>query len=306
MTNQAPLGPSSSRWRWLVPLLVIGVALYYAIGMAVSQRIDDDLSYAPDPAALKESRTVAMAAGLLFREIDQHGWVANDPFFRATWMLDNMPNFQLGIVAGVETFTEGLSNGHNPGNTSNLGLAQGLLKYSGTVWMFEPSKSWSPTISSEKQYRSAARYLLRFNTQMASAGKSIEETVPLVPLLHHLITGLTLVVEDQERQIHLGRRRLFDVHADEAFYENKGKIYAYTLLLTALGRDHANVLAERGLDKDWQEMVDALGKAARLRPLVIANGTPERGLLPNHLVTQGFYVLEGIALAKDLLETLNK
>jgi len=57
--------------------------------------VDDDLAYMPDIAAAPGgSRAVAMAAGLITREVDRHGWTANDPFFMPSALLDNMPNFQ--------------------------------------------------------------------------------------------------------------------------------------------------------------------------------------------------------------------
>ena len=45
-----------------------------------------------------------MAADLIYRETEQNSWVANNPFFLPGYMLDNMPNFQKGIIYAIGRF----------------------------------------------------------------------------------------------------------------------------------------------------------------------------------------------------------
>ena len=88
------------RWRWWLLIPIVPV-LYYTIGMLVVHTIDDNLEFRPQSVAPGESRAVAAAVALATREVDQHRWVASDPFFLPAWPLDNMPNFQMGIMASV-------------------------------------------------------------------------------------------------------------------------------------------------------------------------------------------------------------
>ena len=82
------------RARWL-PVSVIAVVLvfglYYPVGMLLAHKVDDRLDYEIPASDLppNASRTVAMAAALIDREVNRSGWVANDPFFMPGSMLDN-------------------------------------------------------------------------------------------------------------------------------------------------------------------------------------------------------------------------
>src|SRR5512145_1049731 len=92
-------------WWWLAPLSVLAVVGYVAVGMALAHVIDDDFEFGPGTVDSSQSRAVAIAARLVFREVDQHKWTANDPFYLPSWWLDNMPHFQQGIIAATARFT---------------------------------------------------------------------------------------------------------------------------------------------------------------------------------------------------------
>jgi len=94
------------------------------------------------------SRAVAMAAALIERETDQHRWVANDPFFLPSAALDNMPNFQQGMIAAIGRFafelTDQIGRTHGSSQTDkDLQRASGQLQYPGDIWVFD----WSTSIA---------------------------------------------------------------------------------------------------------------------------------------------------------------
>ncbi|MFX8543064.1 DUF2333 family protein, partial [Acinetobacter baumannii] len=73
---------------------------------------------------------------------------------------DNMPHFQLGIIAALGRFSFELTDqlGRTRGSSqtdSDLQEASGLLQYSGTKWVFDFSTSMMPTAAAEQQYRKA-------------------------------------------------------------------------------------------------------------------------------------------------------
>ena len=102
-------------WLWPVALAVL-LLVYYLAGMAWLHQIDDD----PDFAHREQRRRRAAAersrltADLIDREINTHRWVANDPFFMPGSLLDNMPNFQQGIIAALSRFAIELDRPDRP------------------------------------------------------------------------------------------------------------------------------------------------------------------------------------------------
>lgn len=294
-------------WWWLAPLAGLAVIGYVVVGMAITQVIDDDFEYGPGTVDSAQSRAVAVAARLVFREIDEHPWVANDPFYLPAWWLDDMPNFQQGIVAACARFARALADAgdHGQGPDSDLERAAGLLKYPGTIWKFDPSTSWAPTASSEKQYRNAARNLVEFNRRLSVGEPAFDRhAATLAVLVAALGRELGAASADIDRHLAEGHSALFDDKADDVFYATKGKVYAYGLLLRELGGDYAQVLAERELAASWRQMVESLKAAAALDPVVVLNGAPDGVLIPSHLTAQGFYLLRARAQLSEIADKL--
>src|ERR1700741_4691902 len=86
---------SRGRRSALIALAVILVVLilYYPIGGLLINRIEDDPGFGPGDVAPGASRAVAVSAALIEREVGQHAWPANDPWFLPGSFLDNMPNY---------------------------------------------------------------------------------------------------------------------------------------------------------------------------------------------------------------------
>ncbi|CAA7616333.1 DUF2333 family protein [Magnetospirillum sp. UT-4] len=298
------------RWWWLAPGLVLAVVLYYAVGMRLAHVVDADPDFAPGPVAAGQSRAAAMAAQLIFREVDRHRWVANDPFFQPSAVLDDMPAFQIGMVGAIERFArtlDGLAADAGGGPDANLARAAGLLKYPGRVWMFDPRTSWAPTASSEKQYRSAARDLVLFNDRL-QAGEARFERSPeaLAALLAAARDDLDALAETAHAHSEAVSWPLFDGDADDLFFAARGRAYAWSLLLRELGWDFAPLLAQRDLGSEWGAMLDSLRAAARLDPVAVFAARPDATFLPSHLAGQGFLLLRARAQTADLAAALSR
>lgn len=294
-------------WWWLVPLAGVAVVAYVVIGMAVTHRIDDDFDFGPGTVESSQSRALGMAARLAFREIEQHGWTANDPFYLPSWWLDNMPHFQQGIVAALYRFSAAMGQAAETaqGPMARAERAAGLFRYPGTVWKFDPSTSWAPTASSEKQYRNAARILVEINRDLATGEAGFDRHAGTLALVVGEIgRDLGAISADIDRHLAENHSALFDAGADDVFYATKGKVYAYGLLLRELGGDYAQVLTERELAVQWRQMVDALRAAAALEPAIVLNGAPDGTFIPSHLTAQGFYLLRARAILSEIAEKL--
>jgi hypothetical protein len=276
--------------------------------------VDDDPSFPLADNAVPEgaSRAVAVAAALIERETDQHRWVANDPFFLPGAALDNMPNFQQGIIAALARFAFELTDqiGRTRGSSQadrDLQEAAGLLQYSGTKWIFDFSTSLAPTATSEAQYRKARRAFMAYNQRLAQGQAAFERRGDnLLSTLDRIALDLGSSSAVIDRQIAEQSGSLFDPKADDIFYFVKGQAYAYALVLRELKLDFANVARERELGGAWTQMLASMEKAGTLHPWVIVNGSPDSQFLPSHLAAQGFYLLRARTQLREITAILQK
>ena len=304
-------GESARRWSFRGGIvLLVALLLYYPVGMVWIHHIDDDVKLAVDVKP-NESRSVAVAATLIARETNRKRWTANDPFFLPAAALDNMPNFQQGIIYALSRFAIEMSDqiGRVRGSSQvdkDLDTAAGLLKYPGDVWFFNFSTSIMPTAASEQQYRKAGRALKAYNERLAQGEATFERRADnLQTTLERIAADLGSASAVIDSQIEDGAW-FIDFDADDIFYQTKGRLYAYYELLAAFRQDFGQVIQERELGKAWDQMLESMRHAAVLDPFVIVNGDPEGQLLPSHLAAQGFYLLRARTQLKEIANILLK
>ncbi len=298
----------------LVLMVIAALLLYYPMGMIWVHRIDDDPSFRAPEAEIEAggSAAVLIAVALIEREVDGHSWVANDPFFKPASLLDNMPNFQQGLIGALARFAFELTDriGRTRGSSqadADLQEAAGLLQYSGTKWIFDFSVSLVPTATSEAQYRKARRALLSYNRRLAAGEAVFERRADnLLATLDRIALdlGSSSAVLDKRIAEHSGS--LFDFLADDLFYGVKGQVYAYALLLRELRRDFDTVIGERNLEAAWTQMLGSMAQTAALDPWVVVNGAPDGQILPSHLAAQGFYLLRARTQLREITNILLK
>ncbi|MSP83711.1 MAG: DUF2333 family protein [Alphaproteobacteria bacterium] len=302
------------RKLWLGVVAVIALlALYYPVGMIWVHTIDDAPAFFADTdVSPKESRAIAMAAALIEREVEDHGWVPNDPFFLPSGALDNMPNFQLGIQSGLARFALEMRDqlGRTRGSSqvdSDLERAASLLQYSGKVWVWDPRVSLFPTATSEAQYRAAREALLAYNRRLANGQATFDRRADnLMATIERFTADLGSASANIEERINERAPILFDFVSDDIFYRTKGLCYSYYLLLRELGRDYQDVLADRRLEAAWAQTLHTLEEAAVLQPIVVVSGDPASQILPSHLASQGFYVLRARTQLREITNILLK
>ncbi len=319
MATDPVLEPASSRrsmklLRWLpivvVALLVIGLPL----GMLTVHKIDNDPGFALSDTAVPAggSRSIAMAAALIHREIDVNRWVANDPWFLPGHWLDNMPNFQQGMIAALARFTVELRDqvGRARGTSqddADLREAAGLLQFPGNKWLIDLATSPWPQTTSEAQYRRAQQGLINYNRRLG-AGQAVFEKRGdnLLATLDRIALdlGSSSAVLDQRITEHGGT--LFDRRADDIFYSIKGQAYAYSMVLRELAQDFSQIVRDRDVGTLWKNMLLSLDHAAAMDPLIVMNGSSDGILVPSHLAAQGFYVLRARAQMREITNVLLK
>lgn len=294
--------------------IIFALLIWYPLGMFYLHEVDDDPNFSIDMTDIPRngSRAVAMAAALIHREVDVHGWVANDPFFMPGSALDNMPNFQQGMMEAMARFAFELSDqiGRVRGSSrtdQDLQEAAGLLQYSGTKWIFDFSTSVMPTAAAEAQYRRARGALIAYNRRL-SDGQAIFErrSDNLLATLDRIALDMGSASAALDKQIAEHAGDWIDARADDVFYTAKGQAYAYYLILRELGQDFENVMRERDLTATWEQMLDSMQRAATLEPIVVINAKPDAWLRPSHLASEGFYILRARTQLREITNILLK
>jgi hypothetical protein len=315
-TGYGRYGDSASWFRgWRLVLLLLGVvALAYLLGMAWAHQINDDLDFQPPPERQTKggSAAVDMVAALINREVNETNWVPNNPFPFPSSLLDNMPNFQLGLMYALSRFAVemtdslGRTRGSSQGD-ADLDKAAGLLKYDGTVWVWEPSISLLPTARAESQYEAAMRALEAYNRRLAAGEATLDRRADnLIAFIDRIAADLgstSAVLAERAEASSIG---WFDRRADDDFYNAKGRLYGYSMVLKALGQDFQGVITERNAQPLWDNMLESLRIAAGMDPLIVSNGAPDGLLFPNHLAAQGFYLLRARTQMRELSNVLSK
>jgi hypothetical protein len=299
-------------WRWSWRLLLVALILYYPIGALVVQSIDDDPQFQPRSVAPGESYTVATVADLVTREVDVNTWTPMMPFFTPAGILDNMPNFQRGIMAALGRFSTELMDqlGRTRGSSQtdrDLEQARGFLNEQPNVWIWQPSVSFWPSATSAQKYRAGRDKLIAYNKRLASGQAVFERRADNLQALIDRIAndhGSDSAAIDQHIIEQAGN--LFDRQCDDIFYFNKGRLYANFLLLRALGQDFEGIIRERGLTNAWNGTVETFRVAAQLDPWIVWNGWPDAFLIPNHLAAQGFYLLRARTQLREISVILLK
>jgi hypothetical protein len=298
--------------KWFGIFLLIVIVFYYPLGALYVHEIDDDPNFGPGDTPANASRTVAMAAALIDREVNRNSWPANHPWFFAGAVLDNMPNYQRGIIQSLRRFALEMTDqiGRARGSSqadADLERARSLLNYASDVWHWDFNVSIWPTATSVQQYRAAREALLNYNRRLAAGTAVFDRRADnLLATLDRIAKDMGSASAALEQRIEDHSGSWLDFEADDHFYRTKGELYGYALLLRELGQDFAPVIRERGLEKVWNEMLDNLLEAAELQPWVVVNGAPDSQIMPGHLAGQGFFLLRARSQIFEIGDVLLK
>lgn len=316
----APVEPTPARrtWRqrvrltcrWIAAVVVL-VVLYYAVGFWGFNRVDDDPAFLPPEPIQDGSRAVDMAAALLDREVVRHAWQPPDPFFWPNQFLIHPGAFQRGMQGALARFSIELEDqlgrmrGSSPADP-DLGRARGLMNFPPDVWYFDLSKSILPTVSSVQNYRAARQSLLAYNRGVAAKTAIFDvRTDSLGAALERI--GIDLGSQSALVDQHLRETGLWPINfdADRLFYQIKGRLYAYQMLLQELGKDFDPVIRPKNnVHNVWDQLIDTFKEAGEMRPLVVIDGPPRAVLFASHLAIQGFYLKRIVLQLKEMSAVL--
>jgi len=296
-----------STWSWgtrlSVGALVLG--LYYLGGAIWVNRVDTNPVFLgpPGPVAPHYSRAIYAASQLTLREVDQHHWTPADPVFLPGSILTTMPRFQQGLVTAVGRFAETLTI-LDGGSDGSLSLAAGLYKYPGTVWRVASGVSWLPTAPSSRQYRRAAHAMEDYDDSLVKSDQNsvLQQPASVAAVMESFGGDLDTLADRLARHLDGNPSALFDGEGRALFQSARGHLYAWGIILTELGKDDSDLIAERGMSSQWRHMNEIVLKASAMDPALVTSGD---GMLANHLAEQGFALLRARALASEIKAGFN-
>lgn len=300
---------SQSRPVFAAALAVVVLLLYFGIGGLLASKIDDNPAFRPAEVDLPPggSVAVAMTSAVLNREVNEHGWTPDNPWFFPSALLDNMPAYQRGIHMAVYRFAAALE-ARQPAD-ADLVRAHQALATPPERWWLGTDWPWVRT-SAASQYDDAVDYIRAYNARVANGSAPlVRDAATLSMMLEHLASALLEGEEALGRHVSGGEavegKRLGN---DEIFYAVRGEAYASMLILAGLREDFAPLIRQRQLSARWAAAARSLEATVNINPLIVTAGDPGSLLVKNHLMEQGFAVQRAreqlLALAADLRKGL--
>ena len=268
--------------------------LYYPLGGLLNEKIDrgENLNL---PAGESYSRSLQAITFLINREVNDNIWTPNLPLFFPSYFLDNMPNFQTGLMSSLATSSSLLTTQINcPVEDKDIPQPAGaakLLAYPGNVWLFAADNKLKIAPSSSSQYRKARKMWRQIDNALA-ANKCFwpKNDSALAELVSGVAADLGKTAQSLEQQSFEGASDWVDYQADDVFYHAAGKTYGYWQFLSALAQDYKEILVAKNLYAEWTQATNALANANAVQPLWVRNGAPGSDFLPNHLITLAYYL----------------
>lgn len=300
----------SSWWHILLISVIAFLFLYYPLGGLMIHKIDKNTDYEINTKNPQQSAAVEMAAFLINREVNEKMWTPNLPFFFPSYFLDNMPSFQLGMMKAIANVTWAMSRRLDSPivggeEEAHLRTAAKFLKYDGHIWMFSPTNSFTPVPSAHSQYRKARKQLIKFNQNLNSGHMAFyRNPADLAFILSRINKGLSKSVENIDTQIREESTSWTDFRADNIFYYNQGKAYAYYLLLKALGNDYKDILVNKNAYILWTRSLKALQDGAVLDAVYIRNAELSSSTAPNHLQYLAYFLIKAKDINQDIIQIL--
>ena len=267
--------------------------------------IDTDTSVEISHSDSNRSTTIETISYLIRREVNDKIWTPNLPFFFPSYFLDNMPEFQLGMLDAISNLTPALASNWKqdvaPEKEQYLKQADKLLQYPPKIWLFSPDNTLMPAPSAHSQYRKARKQLIKYN-QGLSDGSWVLYKTPQDLLLFLKKIGNNLHNTASLLETHIREESIdfIDNKVDNLFYYAQGIAYANYMLLKALAIDYKNILLDADVYPDWTRMLKSLENASQLDPLIVRNGELNSSFAPNHLSTEGFYLLKANSLIQKI------
>lgn len=292
----------TSWWQIALITLFFVLFLYYPLGGLIIHKIDTATDYQPKTSDGRLASVDTMSY-LINREVHHKLWTPNLPFLFPSYILDNMPSFQLGIMSGVSQMARAFDSltYEKASDTSRKTLNDGtkLLQYPGNIWLFSPQNKLLPVTSSNTQYKKGRKNYNIFNHEIANGNTVLDRSAENLMLILLIVKkDLEKSIINTENHIRENSSSFIDLKSDNVFYHEKGKLYSYYMILRALSHDFKDAMIRYDIYQHWTSMLNNLNEVGSFEPLIIRNADFNSSFGPNHLIAINY-------LASRSLDNLN-
>jgi hypothetical protein len=293
--------------------IVLAVFIVIILGLHFGQKRHDRLDYSvseafpPDKPFVPGEIYATTLAAIMENELNRgFGWRPNDFYLWSMHvMADNNANRQLGIIMAVrettrifkDHMTKVSANAYDP----NLVIADTDFRNDAAKWMLP---------SAEFKYRDGVRrlrlYVAGLHTNLPTSRELNQRNVELVRLFQSWGDMLG------DAHANLYRTRKDDgsaVHSwdvDDYFYHAQGYAAVMYYMMQAVKREYHQALTTKPvLAQLFDETIEALGKAAMLKPLIVLDDSSD-GIFANHRRNLDAYISEARQKMYSIREELER
>lgn len=299
----------TSWWQVVLIILFCIIFLYYPLGSMLIHNIDTSNDYQPK---ISDGRlaSVDTMSYLINREVHHKLWTPNLPFLFPSYILDNMPSFQLGIMSTISQMARAFDSltYEKASDASRKALSEGtaMLQYPGNIWLFSPQNKLLPVTSSNTQYKKGRKKYNIFNSEIANDNTILNRSAKNLLLIMLVIKkDIEKTIIKTESHVRENSSMWIDINADNIFYTEKGKLYAYSQILKALSHDFKDAMIRYDIYQLWTSMLNALNEASTFEPSIIRNATPDSTIAPNHLIAINYLASRSLDNINDIINKLN-
>ena len=286
-----------SSWKMVVTFVPLFLFFYYVLGSYVEEEVSLSEEYNVKDTNSSIFSTTDTMAFLVKHEIDDKMWTPNLPIIFPAYVLDNMPNFQIGIISAVKNTVSVLRKFNNTEmQKKDIKEAYQNLNYSPYIWIMTRQDKFKLAPSSNSKYRKAVQNLRKYGEE----GIFVADVKDLKNLLQRLSRDLQKLIYKNEEYVQEHSSDWTDFKSDDLFYHNRGYAYALWQIYKTLGSDYKNIILNNDLYESWTYLLSALKKTAEFKPLIIRNGNKNSLFSPNHLLIQNYYLQRAISAAQEI------
>jgi hypothetical protein len=293
--------------------IVLAIFVLINLGLHFGQKSHDRLNYSVNQAFPPDKPFVAgeiyatTLAAIMENELNRgFGWRPNDFYLWGMHvMADNNANRQLGIIMAVrettrvfkDHLTKVSSNEYDP----NLVIADTDFRNDAQKWILP---------SAESKYRDAVLHLHMYVAGLHATPETSRElnqrNVELVRLLQSWGDMLGDAHANLYRTSKDDGSAVHSWEVDDYFYHAQGCAHVMFYMMQAVKREyHQSLTTKPVLAQLFDETIDALGKAAVLKPLIVLDGSPD-GIFANHRRNLDTYISEARQKLYSIREELER
>ncbi len=290
-------------------LIWIGGNLALHFGLKHHDRLDYDIDqvFPPDKPVPPGEIYASTLAAIMDHELHTgFGWRPNDFFLWGPKVAaDNNSDRQLGIIQAIrettrvfkDHLTKVSSNQYDP----NLVIADTDFRNDAEKWILP---------SPEGKYDDGIDHLRAYVAGLHTTPPSSRELNTRAVELVRLVQTWTDLLGDAHANLYRATKDdgspVHSWDSDHYFYHSQGYAHVMYHMMQALEREYAGQLKDDPVLKTmFDESIDALGKAAVMKPLVVMDGSPD-GLFANHRRNLDAYITEARQKMYSIREELER